>query len=141
VEVTRARFGSVLEWFVATAFIVAVLGAAAFLLGEVRTIKAVTPVIAGGAPIPDPPASLPAGSVSVPMLVLSGGAEIHVGERAAGAAAKLMPSWRSRTDVIERVGPRERVVRAYDDGARRFVIVAESSNTDDEARVAAIYLH
>jgi hypothetical protein len=141
VQVTRARFGSVLEWFVAAACVVAVLGATAFLLGEAGTIKAVTPVIAGGAPIPDPPASLPARSVSVPMLVLSGGAEIHVGERAGGAAAKLLPSWRSGTDALERGDRGDRIVRAYDDGARRFVIVTESSSTDREGRIAAIYVH
>ena len=45
-EATRVRFGAIVEWAVAAAAIVAVVALASFADREVRTVSAVTPVIA-----------------------------------------------------------------------------------------------
>jgi hypothetical protein len=141
VEVTRVRFGSVLEWLVAAACILAVVAGAALLLGDVQSIRAVTPVIAGSVSQPQPPANLPPRAVSVPLLVLGPGSEIHVGERAAGIADKLWSWWESGPASLERGAYGERVTRFYDDGQRKFTVVSEPRAAGQEPQVTAIYLY
>ena len=45
-EATRRRFESLVEWALAVAFIAAVLGLGSVFVREIRTVNAVTPVIA-----------------------------------------------------------------------------------------------
>ncbi len=69
---------------------------------QARTVSAVTPVIAREVPAPfvAPPASIPPGAVSLPMLVLNDGKDIRVGQTMA--------------DVIAQIGHAGRGHRAFD---------------------------
>jgi hypothetical protein len=137
-KTTRVRVGSVVEWGIAAACIVAAFSLGAVALQEVRTIRAITPVMAGErVPIEVPP-GIPSGSTAVPMLVLRGGTRLDVGERAADAAGKVN-GWQVGADTIEHSATGDRVTRSYDDGNERFLLVIEPGG-GSEPQVAAIYL-
>lgn len=138
-EFTRVRFGSVLEWGIATACILAALSLGSVAVREARALRAVTPVIAGErAPI-EAPASIPSSAASVPMLLLKDGTRLDVGERAASVTDKLR-GWQVGADAIERGPNGDRVTRAYDDGRSRFLLVLESSEPGADPRITGIYL-
>lgn len=139
-EVTRARLGSVVEWVIAAACILAALGAGALGFRELRSVPAVTPVIAESAPIPEPPAAVPSRAVSIPMLILATGAQLRVGEHATAVAAKLDPSWQVGTDSLERRGDGERLTRTYEDGASHFLLVFDRPIPGADLSVSAIYV-
>ena len=139
-EVTRIRWGSLLEWAIAAACIVAALGVGTIVLRELRTVPSVTPsVIAEKAPIPEPSAVIPPQSVSVPMLLLTDGTRLHVGERVSSVKAKVNQAWQVGSDALERGRKGDRVTRTYDDGTTGFLLVFESE-PDAEARLSAIYV-
>jgi hypothetical protein len=139
-DATRARFGSLLEWIVAAVCIVAMLAIGSRAVGEFRNVSAVTPVIANEAPLPDPPAAVPSRAVSVPVLLLSNGVEVRVGEAAAQVASHLGREAEVASPSIDRTRMGERVTRFYEQGGTRFVVVLEPFAGDGQIRVAAIYL-
>jgi hypothetical protein len=140
VEVTRARFGSVVEWVIAAGCILLTLGIGSMALREIDTFRPVTPVNAEGARIPDLPANVPSRAVSVPMLLLSNGTQLRVGERAPSVAAKISADWQVGGDALERTTNGHRVTRAYDDGGTQFVLVFEPIDDGADERLSAIYL-
>ena len=141
-DATRIRIGAIVEWIVAAGFILVTLAVGSIVVREFRTVSAVMPVIAREAPAPVPPtpAGVPARAVSVPVLLLSDGKEVRVGEtvsdvaRRLGAAAVVGPA------SMERAPNGERVTRFYEYAATRFVLVFEPFERGAEARIAAIYL-
>ena len=78
--------------------------------------------------------------MSVPLIVLSDGAELRVGERETTFARKLKAAWKTGVDALERTAAGERVTRAYDDGVSHFVLVFEPQREEAELEVSAIYL-
>ena len=138
-ESTRVRVGSILEWGIAAACIVAALVLGSAAVQEVRTLRAVTPVIASARPAFDPPASIPSSAASVPMLVLRNGSQLEVGDNAAAASDKVS-GWQVGSDTIERGPNGDRVTRSYTDGNQSFLLVIESPEKGADAAVAAIYL-
>ena len=139
-EATRARFGSLLEWILAAVCIVAILAVGSIVVREFRTVSAVTPVIAHEALLPDPPAAVPSRAVSVPVLLLPGGAEVRVGDTAAAVASRLGREAEVALPSVDRTSTGERVTRFYERGGTRFVVVLEPFAGDGQIRVAAIYL-
>lgn len=137
-EATRARVGSILEWFVAAAFIVIAFAAGSIVVREFRTVSAVMPVSAREAP--EPPASVPPRTVSVPVLLLSNGKQVRVGESASLVADRLGREAEVGSPSIERAPNGERVTRFYEQAGTRFVLVFEPFEPGAEPRVAAIYL-
>jgi hypothetical protein len=137
---TRARFGSLVEWVLAAVAIVAVLAIGSVVVREFRTVSAVLPVSAREALPPDPPATLPSRVVSVPILLLSDGAELRVGDGAEAVESNLARRPEIGPRSAERTPAGERVTRFYEDGGRRFIVVFEPLSGGGEARVAAIYL-
>jgi hypothetical protein len=139
-DAARSRLGSFLEWLIAAAVIGAVLGAGSIAVREIRTVRALTPVIAGEAAVPEPPAGVPPRTVSVPMLVLADGKELRVGVRASDVRALIGQTAQVGVDAIERAGGRERLTRVYSYVGSRFALVFEPSEADADPRVVAIYL-
>jgi hypothetical protein len=137
---TRARFGSLLEWILAAACIVAILALGSLAVREFRTVAAVTPVIAHEAALPDPPAAVPARAVSVPVLLLPNGVELRVGDPAAEITSRLGLQAEVAVPSIDRSPAGERVTRFYEQGGTRFVVVLEPFAGDAQVRVAAIYM-
>ncbi len=137
---TRARFGSLLEWILAAACIIAILALGSLAVREFRTVAAVTPVIAHEAALPDPPAAVPARAISVPVLLLPNGVELRVGDPAADVASRLGRQAEVAVPSIDRSPAGERVTRFYQQGGTRFVVVLEPFAGDAQVRVAGIYL-
>jgi hypothetical protein len=140
-DATRFRLGGIVEWALAAAAIVGAVALASLADREVRTVTAVTPVIAREAPPPviAPPAAIPPGAISLPLLVLNDGTTIHVGETASDVAARLGPNAEIAAPSVERAPHGERVTRTYEHGGIRFRLVFEPFDKDAEPRVAAIY--
>ena len=139
VDSTRARVGAVIEWIIAAAGFLAVVGLGSLAL-QLRTVDAVTPVIAEEKPALDAPASVASKAVSVPMLVLSSGDRLHVGDRLTSISSKLRTSWQVGVDAIDRGTNGDRVTRSYVDGATPFQLVLESVEQGTDPQIAAIYL-
>lgn len=139
-DATRARVTSLLEWLVAAACIIAVLAIGSVLVRDVRTVAAVTPVIANEAAIPDPPSTVPSRSVAVPVLLLAGGAELRVGDTAEVVAARLRPDAEVAPATIDRTPAGDRVTRFYAQNGQRFAVVLQPLAGDGHVRVAAIYV-
>ena len=145
-EVTRARFGSLLEWACAALCAALLMAIAARIASAIRTTPdPIVPVAAQGIvarpALSAPPAAVPPGVVSVPLIQLKGGAEVRVGDTESAASNKLRSPWRVGDDVLEHSADGDRVTRAYDDGARRFLLVLEPpTGGGAERHVSAIYM-
>jgi hypothetical protein len=140
-QATRKQFVSFLEWVVAAAVVAALAAVGSTLTREIRTLSAVTPVMAGeNLPDAPPAAGGPLRAVSVPMLLLSDGVAIRVGERLDSVAARLANASEIRPEVVEPSPAGQRVTRFYEYGAARFVLVLEPFEPNGEQRVAAIYI-
>jgi hypothetical protein len=140
-EATRVRFGSILEWVLAALFTAAALAAGSVVFNEIRTVQPVMPVIAGEQSLYyDPPAGIPPGAVSIPLLLLGNGEEVRIGDRASEVAARLGSAARIISESIERSAVRERLIRFYSDVGVQFAVVYEALERSAEPRVAAIYL-
>jgi hypothetical protein len=140
-DAARFRLGAIVEWAVAAAAIVALVALASFADREVRTVTAVTPVIAREAPSRSivPPAAIPPGAISVPLLLFSDGTKIDIGEPASRVAARLGPSTEVAPPAVERAPHGERVTRTYEHQGIRFRLVFEPFDKGSDPRVAAIY--
>jgi hypothetical protein len=140
-DAARFRLGAIVEWAVAAAAIVAIVALASFADRQVRSVTAVTPVIAREAPAPAiaPPAAIPPGAISVPLLLLGDGTKIDLGETASQVSARLRPSAEIAAPAVERAPHGERVTRTYELQGIRFRLVFEAFDKGAEPRVAAIY--
>jgi hypothetical protein len=139
-QATSRRFVSFLEWVVAAAVVAILAALGTIVVREIRTVNAVTPVIAGETlPEAPPAAGGPLRAVSVPMLLLPDGIAIRVGERLDSVAARLTRAVEIRPEVAEPSHPGQRVTRFYEYAGARFVLVFEPFEPDGEPRIAAIY--
>ena len=126
-QATRVRFVSFLEWIVAAGVVATVATLGSIVVREIRTVNAVTPVIAGES-LPDSPvpAGVPSRAVSVPMLLLPEGLG---GSRWRPAGCDRRPAGRCIRDPSAggRIGARhgERMTRFYEYAGTRFVLVFE----------------
>ena len=78
--------------------------------------------------------------MSVPVLVLSEGTALRVGDTAAELSARMGPGAEVAPPAIDRTPSGNRVTRFYAQGGQRFAVVLEALAGDGLARVAAIYL-
>ena len=137
---TRVRVSSLFEWIAALACIIGLAAIGSAYIGNLRAVRAVTPVIAHEEEVPDPPAAVPSRSVSVPVLLLSDGVELRVGETAADVSKVLDRGWEVAPPAIDRTSSGERVTRFYARGGQQFAVVLEPFVGDSQLRVAAIYV-
>lgn len=138
--VTRSRVASLLEWLIAAAVSIVALGAGAIVVSEVRSMRAVTPVIAEEAVPAEVPDGIPGQTISLPVLLLADGKAVRVGDRSSEIASQIGDAALPGPDLVERAGTRQRITRFYNYVGSRFALVLERSQADTEARVTAIYL-
>jgi len=140
---TGVRLHSVVEWLLAAGFIVGFIALASEMQRDVPAVRAVMPVNAEETLDAEPPAGIPPRAVSLPMLLLSNGKEIRVGDSGAAVTALLGPLAQIGAETVERQGARERILRPYSYAGDVFDIVLENSVLDNgaELRVTGIYLH
>jgi hypothetical protein len=142
-ETTHQRFTSILEWAVAVAFIAAMLVVGSIVVREFRTVSALTTVRASAreaVPAQAAPVGVPPRAISVPMLLLSNGTEVRVGETMTAIVERLGQHVVVGKQAIERAVHGQRVTRFYDHAGTSFVLVFEPFEANAEPRVAAIYL-
>jgi hypothetical protein len=139
-EAARRRFESVVEWALAVTFIAALLGVG-WVVREIRTVDAVTPVIAREPTQSSPvPAGVPPRAVSVPMLLLENGNQVRIGDSAVAITSRLGRQAEIRAPMIDHTPTGERLTRFYDYAGTRFSLVFEAVGTGGEMQLAAIYL-
>jgi hypothetical protein len=138
-EATRLRFGSMLEWVFAAAFVAGVVALGSVLLREVPNVRSVLPIVSA-APVHETPAAVPPGAVSVPLLHLGQGREVRLGDRLSEVAARLGAASRAAVESLERTATHEDITRFYDYAGTKFVLVFEALEKNAEPYVAAIYL-
>jgi hypothetical protein len=139
-DATRARVSSLFEWLVALACILGVVAIGSVMMRDIGNVTAIAPVIAHEEVLPDPPATVPPRSVSVPVMLLADGSELRVGDRAIDAFAHIGPNSEVAPPAIDRTPLGERVTRFYAQSGQRFAIVLQPLAGDGAVRVAAIYL-
>jgi len=142
-EATPQRFTSILEWAVAVAFIAAILVVGSLVVREFRTGSALPTVSASvqdAVPAAAAPVGVPPRAISVPMLLLSDGKEVHVGETMSAIVERFGQHAVVGKQTIERGVHGQRVTWFYDHVGTRFVLVFEPFEAHAEPRVAAIYL-
>jgi hypothetical protein len=132
-EGIRLRLVGLVEWVAAAACVLLVLGVAAMATRELRTARPMMmQVKAAAALAPVAPASLRAGAISVPEIVLPDGKRLTRGGPASVLAA-LGPRAQIGLTAIERVGNSQRESRTYRYAGMEFVVV-----TGDD-QIIAIY--
>lgn len=136
-----SRFGPVVEWLVAAAFLCATVAVGSLIFQALRT--PVRPAAAAESVpqrVTSVPAAIPARAVSVPVLPFLDGKEIRIGETASAVAARLGRAAESGRVEVDRGSLGERLTRFYEYGGSRFILVFEPFERNGEPRVAGIYL-
>jgi hypothetical protein len=139
-SVARARFGAVVEWAIAVAFLAATFAVGSLVLRELRAEPAATAAPLVSSVPASLPASVPERAVSIQALPLADGAQIKVGETLAIVSARLGRAAESGRQEIDRGSLGERLTRFYEYEGVRFILVFEPFERNGEPRVAAIYL-
>ena len=136
------RFGPVVDWLIAAAFLCATVAVGSLIFQELRTPSSVVrPAQASRPPVTTSiPAAIPARAVSVPVLPFLDGKEIRIGETAAVVAARLGRAAESGRQEVDRGPLGERLTRFYEYAGSRFILVFEPFERNGEPRVAGIYL-
>ena len=137
---TASRFGPVVDWLIAAAFLLTTLAVASLIVRELRSPAPARPVQPARSQAASIPAAVPARAVSVPVLPFLDGTEVRVGETAAAVAARLGRAAESGRQEVDRGVLGERLTRFYEYGGTRFILVFEPFERNGEPRVAGIYL-
>ena len=143
VSAIRVRIGGIVEWALAAGIILALVAAGSFLAREYRSVAGVLPInvraSSATAPLTAPPAVIPAGAVSLPILLLSDGRDVRIGETLTEITARIPRSSEVAPPAVEKAPNGERVTRTYDINGVRFRLVFEPFEKHVEPRLAAIY--
>lgn len=138
---STVRFGPVVEWLVAAAFLCATVAVGSLIIRELRApAPARVPQPVARPIVNSVPASIPARAVSVPVLPFLDGKEVRIGETVSAVAARLGRAAESGRQEVDRGSLGERFTRFYEYGGSRFIIVFEPFERNGEPRIIAIYL-
>ena len=130
----------VLQWALAVGFL-----AAAVVVGTsvVREQRAATGAAGGSAKAAvegPPPTTVPAGAISLPVLLFDDGKRIRVGDTATHIAILLGRSAEVGRYEVDAAADGERLTRFYEYRGRRFVLVFTLAESHTDPAVTAIYL-
>ena len=129
---------SLFEWVVAIALLV---GAVRFAAPWVaRWGPKPSPPSAGEPSVPNLPLGVAEGAVSVPLLVLIDGTELHVGLTETALRGRLSDRLAASSPVSTRGVFGERITLAYLAKGTRFWVVIERPQPGDQMQVAAIWM-
>ena len=137
---TAFRFGPVVEWLIAAAFLCATVAVGSLIVRELRVPAPTRPAASPRPLVTSIPAAVPARAVSVPVLPFLDGKEIRVGETASAVAARLGRAAESGRQDVDRASFGERLTRFYEYGGTRFIVVFEPLERNGEPRISGIYL-
>ena len=128
------------QWALAVGFLAAAVVVGTSVIRELRAVTGDGPGAATEAAESQPPASVPAGAVSLPMLLFDDGKGIRVGDAATHIADLLGRSAETGRSEVDRTPEGERLTRFYEYGGRRFVVVFTLAESHADPAVTAIYL-
>jgi hypothetical protein len=134
------RFGPVVEWLIAAAFLCATVAVGSLIVQALRAPASARAAQPTRPIVTTLPSAVPARAVSVPVLPFLDGKEIRVGETASAVAARLGRAAESGRQVVDRGNLGERLTRFYEYGGSRFILVFEPFERNGEPRIAGIYL-
>ena len=133
------RATPVLQWALAVGCLAAAVVIGTSVVRELRVVigdgGSATAAIDG-----PPPASVPAGAVSLPVLLFDDGKGIRVGDSATHIAALLGRGAEDGRYEIDEANGGERLTRFYEYQGRRFVLVFTLAESHTDPAVTAIYL-
>jgi hypothetical protein len=139
-DASRVHLRPAIEWMLAAAFILGSFAVASIIFRQVRAATAVTPVIAHESTPGSSTERLPVRAVSVPLLVLTDGVEVRVGDSADQVAMRLGRLTLAGPETLEQTPLGDRLVRFYQHGATEFILVFDTVQGGIESSVLAIYI-
>ncbi len=135
------RLSPAVQWMLAVALLAAagVVGTSA-----VRELREVTRIGEGTVMSLDdtaPPKSVPPGAVRLPVLLLKGEVRVRIGDSASQVATLLGRGAEVGRHDVERTVDGDRLVRFYEYGDTRFLLVFSLVESPQDPVVADIYRH
>ncbi|HJN46775.1 MAG: hypothetical protein CL477_06660 [Acidobacteria bacterium] len=130
----------VLQWALAVGFLAAAVVVGASVVRELRLATGDNAGLAQAADSGQLPASVPAGAISLPVLLFDDGKGIRVGDSATHIAALLGRTAEVGRHEVDAAADGERLTRFYDYRGRLFVLVFTLAESHTDPTVTAIYL-
>lgn len=134
------RLSAVVEWLIAAVFLAATLSVTVMIVRELRGSPSAVSAAPAAADLPSPPRSVPAQAVSVPVLALADGTQLHLGDTLASVCSRLGRAAESGRQEVDQGRVGERLTRFYDAQGTTFILVFEPSERLGEPRLSAIFL-
>jgi len=139
-DATRRRFGSLLEWLCAAVCATGGLFLVSIGINNLQRVPAIVPVLAEEAPDPAPIAGIPPGVARIPLLLLAGNREVHLGDRLGDVIARLGPGAQLMSESREDSGKGLRATRFYTDVGVQFILVFDAASRDQDLRLSSIFI-
>ena len=130
----------VFQWALAVLFLAAVVVVGTSVVRELRAGTGGAASSATAAVESPPPTTVPAGAISLPVLLFDNEKVIRVGDTATHIAALLGRSAEVGRYEIDAAADGERLTRFYQYRGRRFVLVFTLAESHTDPAVTAIYL-
>jgi len=130
----------VFQWALAVVFLAAAVVVGTIVVRELRAVRGDATGSATAAVESPPPTSVPAGAISLPVLLFDDEKGIRVGDTATHIAALLGRSAEVGRYEVDAAADGERLTRFYEYQGRRFVLVFTLAESHQDPTVTAIYL-
>ena len=130
----------VFQWALAVVFLAAAVVVGTIVVRELRAVRGGAAGSATAAVESPPPTSVPAGALSLPVLLFDDEKGIRVGDTATHIAALLGRSAEVGRYEVDAAADGERLTRFYEYQGRRFVLVFTLAESHQDPTVTAIYL-
>ena len=129
----------VFQWALAVVCLVAAVMVGTSVVRELRGVTGGATGSAAAAVESPPPTSIPAGAISLPVLLFDDEKGIRVGDTATHIAALLGRSAEVGRYEVDAAANGERLTRFYEYRGRRFVLVFTLAESHQDPTVTAIY--
>ena len=130
----------VFQWALAVVFLAAAVVVGTLVVRELRAVRGGAAGSATAAVESPPPTSVPAGAISLSVLLFDDEKGIRVGDTATHIAALLGRSAEVGRYEVDAAADGERLTRFYEYQGRRFVLVFTLAESHQDPTVTAIYL-
>ena len=133
------RSVSVFQWALAVVFLVAAVVVGTSVVRELRGVTGGATGSAAAAAESPPPTSIPAGAISLPVLLFDDEKGIRVGDTAIHIAGLLGRGAEVGRYEVDAAADGERLTRFYEYRGSRFVLVFTLTESHQDPTVTAIY--
>ena len=130
----------VFQWALVVGCLAAAVAVGTSVVRELRAVTGAADRSAKAAVEGSPPTSVPAGAISLPVLLFDDGKGIRVGDTATHIATLLGRTAEVGRYEVDAAADGERLTRFYEYRRRRFVLVFTLAESHTDPPVTAIYL-